>query len=90
MADGPRVRVFPDAEGVAGHAANTLAQRIAEARAYDRELHVALAGGTTPRRAYELLAEVDGSWKHVHLWLGDERCVPEDDPQSNARMVRES
>lgn len=82
--------MFPDAEGVARHAANTLGQRIAEARAYDRELHVALAGGTTPRRAYELLAEVDGSWKHVHLWLGDERCVPEDDPQSNARMVRES
>lgn len=82
--------MFPDAEGVARHAADTLAQRIAQTRAYDRELHVALAGGTTPRRAYELLAEVDGSWKHVHLWLGDERCVPEGDPQSNARMVRES
>ena len=26
----------------------------------------------------------------MHLWLGDERCVPEDDPDSNARMVRES
>ena len=27
---------------------------------------------------------------HVHLWLGDERCVPEDDPESNTRMLRES
>jgi len=26
----------------------------------------------------------------VHLWLGDERCVPEDDPEANVRMVRES
>lgn len=90
MSRGTRVRVFPDAEEVAAYAADTLAQRIGEARAYNRELHIALAGGSTPQRTYELLAEVEGSWKHVHLWLGDERCVPEDDPQSNARMVRES
>ena len=90
MAGAPRVRVFPDAEGVAAYAADTLSLRIGHARAYGRDLHVALAGGTTPRRAYELLAEVEGSWKHVHLWLGDERCVPDDDPESNARMVRES
>jgi 6-phosphogluconolactonase len=57
----------------------------------DREgLYIALAGGTTPRRAYELLGDIEGSWDHVHLWLGDERCVPADDPESNARMVRES
>ncbi len=90
MSDGTRVRVFPDAEGVARHAADAVAARIADARRDGRELHTALAGGSTPRRAYELLAEIEGSWKHVHLWLGDERCVPEDDPQSNARMVRES
>lgn len=90
MADGPRVRVFPEAEGVARYAAGTLAQRIGEARAYGRQLHVALAGGATPQRAYELLADEEGSWKHVHLWLGDERCVPHDHPESNARMVRES
>ena len=86
----PRVRVLPDAEAVARHAADAIAGRIGDARHDRRELHIALAGGTTPRRAYELLAAIEGSWKHVHLWLGDERCVPEDDPESNARMVRES
>ena len=86
----PRVRVFDDPEAVARHAADTLAGAIADARDDGRELHVALAGGTTPQRAYELLAGVDGAWDHVHLWLGDERCVPAGDPQSNARMVRES
>ena len=86
----PRVRVFDDPEAVARHAADTLAGAIADARHEGRELHVALAGGTTPQRAYELLAGVDGAWDHVHLWLGDERCVPAGDPQSNARMVRES
>ena len=86
----PRVRVFDDAEAVARHAADTIAAAIDGARGEGRALHVALAGGTTPRRAYELLAAVEGDWGHVHLWLGDERCVPEDDPESNARMVRES
>ena len=90
MSRGTRVRVFPDAEEVAAYAAATIALRINAARAYDRQLHVALAGGTTPQRTYELLAECEGSWKHVHLWMGDERCVPESDPDSNARMVRES
>jgi len=85
-----RVLVLPDAEAVARHAADALAERIGAARRDGRELHIALAGGGTPRRAYELLAAVEGSWSHVHLWLGDERCVPEDDPEANARMVGES
>ncbi len=85
-----RLSVLPDAEAVARHAADQVAWRIAEARKQGREVHIALAGGRTPQRAYELLADIEGSWKHVHLWLGDERCVPDDDPQSNARMVRES
>ncbi len=85
-----RVRVFDDAEAVAAHAAGELARRIGEARDEGRELHVALAGGSTPKRAYLLLAQIEGSWKHVHLWLGDERCVPDGDPESNAQMVRES
>jgi 6-phosphogluconolactonase len=84
------LRVFPDAEAVARHAADQFAWRIAEARRDGREFHIALAGGRTPQRAYELLAGIAGSWSHVHLWLGDERCVPNDDPESNARMVRES
>lgn len=85
-----RLRALPDAEAVAQHAADAIAARIERSRRDGRDLHVALAGGGTPRRAYELLAAVEGSWRHVHLWLGDERCVPEEDPQSNARMVRET
>ncbi len=86
----PRVRVFDDAEAVARHAAYTLAAAIDGARDAGRELHVALAGGSTPQRAYELLADVPGSWAHVHLWLGDERCVPAEHEDANVRMVRES
>ena len=38
--------------------------------------HVALAGGSTPRRAYELAAEADADLSAATLWLGDERVVP--------------
>jgi 6-phosphogluconolactonase len=50
--------------------------------------HVALAGGSTPRRAYELVAEADADLSVATLWLGDERVVPADDERSNAKMVR--
>jgi 6-phosphogluconolactonase len=90
MSEGTRLRILAEPEAVARYAADDIAERIAAARDDGRPLHVALAGGGTPQRTYELLAAVEGSWDHVHLWLGDERCVPHDDPQSNARMVRES
>ena len=40
--------------------------------------HIALAGGSTPRRAYEQAAELEADWSHATLWFGDERCVPPD------------
>lgn len=55
---------------------------------------VSLAGGSTPKRLYALLAtpayarRVD--WSRTHLFWGDERCVPPDDPASNYRMTREA
>jgi 6-phosphogluconolactonase len=52
--------------------------------------HVALAGGSTPRRAYELASQTDADLSAATLWLGDERCVPPEDERSNVRMVRES
>jgi 6-phosphogluconolactonase len=52
---------------------------------------VALSGGNTPRRAYELLAQEPRStalsWKDVFVYFGDERCVPPEDEQSNYRMA---
>ena len=48
--------------------------------------HIALSGGTTPQRAYELLAERGAGGAEV--WLVDERCVASDHADSNARMIR--
>jgi len=50
---------------------------------------IALAGGSTPRRAYELLATMDLDWSRCELWLGDDRCVPPDHQHSNFKMVSE-
>jgi 6-phosphogluconolactonase len=55
---------------------------------------VALAGGSTPRQTYHKLAlsplRESIPWAQVHIFWGDERCVPGDDPRSNAHMAREA
>jgi 6-phosphogluconolactonase len=52
--------------------------------------HVALSGGSTPRRAYELAAALEPDWSEAEVWWADERCVPRDDERSNYRLVRET
>src|SRR5918992_901047 len=52
--------------------------------------NVALSGGWTPKRAYELAAQSDADLSAATLWLGDERLVPAEDARSNLRMVREA
>jgi 6-phosphogluconolactonase len=49
---------------------------------------IALAGGSTPRAAYERVAAMDVDWSRATLWFGDERCVPPEDERSNYGMVR--
>jgi 6-phosphogluconolactonase len=71
-------------------AAERLADAIAEGRRRDRTVHLSLAGGTTPRAAYARLAVLVDNWEGVELWLGDERLVPPDDPESNYRLVAET
>jgi 6-phosphogluconolactonase len=55
---------------------------------------VALSGGSTPRRVYELLATAAFSgrldWDHIDVFWGDERYVPPDDRDSNYRMTAEA
>ena len=53
--------------------------------------NVALAGGSSPQRVYELLASPDFrdkvDWKNIYFFFGDERHVPANDPQNNGLMV---
>ena len=72
--------------------ANVAAQRIAAALltaiAGEGRASLALAGGTTPRGAYEELAKISGiDWGRVSVYFGDERAVPPTHPDSNFRMA---
>lgn len=52
---------------------------------------IALSGGSTPRALYQLLAQhPELPWQHMELCFGDERAVPPQHPESNARMVHEA
>jgi 6-phosphogluconolactonase len=50
---------------------------------------VALCGGSTPGRAYELAAALEPEWSRAQVWFGDERAVPPEHEDSNFRLVRE-
>lgn len=81
------VHIYPSTEALAGAAAEYVASCIRET---DRSSTLGLAGGTTPQAAYRHLAALDVDWHRVTMWLGDERWVPHDHPESNTRMVRET
>ena len=88
------IEIFDDAEELA-HAAAVRFQTLAQSSvARQGRFSVALAGGNTPRRVYELLAtdefkqQID--WPNVHIFFGDERPVPHEHPGSNYRMAFEA
>ena len=85
------IRVYPDLESLSQAAAALLVAQANLAVAARGRFSVALAGGATHRRTYELLAYPEFSdqapWDRVHVFWGDERCVPLTDPRSNARLA---
>jgi 6-phosphogluconolactonase len=64
----------------------------AEAEALDQrgEFHIVLAGGNTPARLYRALAGEAHDWARWQIWLGDERCLADTDPDRNSVMVTAS
>lgn len=88
----PEITVLPDPAAVAAEAAERLVRAAEEAIALSSRFSVALAGGSTPRALFELLAgdayrnRVD--WPNVHVYFGDERTVPPDHRDSNYGMAR--
>jgi 6-phosphogluconolactonase len=86
--------VLPDPAAVAREAAECLAHLAREAVDSRGRFSVVLSGGSTPRTLYRLLAEEpyrgQVPWDGVHLFWGDERCVPPDDPGSNYRLAEEA
>jgi 6-phosphogluconolactonase len=89
-----KLEILADPEALARRVADWLCAILTASTARGGALAVALSGGGTPRRLYEVLA---GSpyreifpWHRTHLFWGDERFVTHDDESSNYRMVRDA
>jgi 6-phosphogluconolactonase len=89
----PEIRIFKNLEELSRAAAELFVKEAAKATAERNRFLVALNGGSTPNRLFQLLAtefreKVD--WTKVHVFWGDERCVPPDDSGSSYRQARET
>ncbi len=88
------IRVFNDLEALSQAAAELFALQSRVASLVCGRFSVALSGGETPRRMYEILASPPYNdrihWNEVHIFWSDERCVPEDDPRNNSLLARQA
>lgn len=80
-------QVLADADAVARQTCDLVAA-IARQAIQDRGIfRLVMAGGTTPKRAYELLAKTEQDWDKWELYWGDERCLPVDHPERNSHLT---
>jgi 6-phosphogluconolactonase len=86
-----RLIITPDDASVAEAAKRHVLAALGAALAARPAAHLALTGGSTAAALYRLLAEPASrgaiDWSRVHFWWGDDRAVPEDDPNSNAGLA---
>jgi 6-phosphogluconolactonase len=91
MARDPIIEVEADAGALARRVADWLTERMG---ASTGPFALNLSGGSTPKRLYGLLAAPPYRdrvpWTRLHLFFGDERFVPPEDPESNFGMVRDA
>ena len=89
-----QIIVETDSASLCQRAATTLIEMAKTNAAEGRPFHVALAGGSTPKALYELLAQTpyaeDMPWEHLRFFFGDERTVPPEHDESNFRMANEA
>ena len=72
------------------HAAMTrILQAANEAIAKHGRFSIVLAGGSTPKSIYTMLAQQQADWAHWHVFINDDRCLPVDDDERNSKMVSE-
>jgi 6-phosphogluconolactonase len=88
----PGVMVAPNETAVARAGARFFVEWAWQSIARSGTFRVALSGGSTPRAMYRSLADgeyrLQVDWARVHVYWGDERCVPPDHPDSNYGMTR--
>lgn len=88
------VHTAPDAEQLYEDLGNALLGAAQDAVQRRGVFHMALSGGGTPEPFYVRLVTDPKyrafPWEQTHVWIVDERCVPEDHEKSNIKMIREA
>lgn len=88
------IKIFPNSDELNFFAAEKFVEIANKAIEENGRFTVALAGGSTPKLLYQLLAsdkfknQID--WKKVFFFFGDERNVLPDDDESNFRLANEN
>jgi len=87
------INIYPDLHTLAQAAADKFIQEGNHAIQERGMFTAALSGGSTPELAYKILAAKEQSqqldWSKTHLFWGDERCFPPENPESNYGMANE-
>ncbi len=90
----PVIKIFPDSDAMVSAVAKIWSAGAEQAQRNNRNFNVVLSGGSTPISIYNYLISSPYRnsipWKAVHLFWGDERCVPPDNRESNFLMAKES
>jgi len=81
---------FHNDEAVAHAAVHRILLKAQEAISHNGCFKLVLAGGTTPKRIYELLADLAQEWSKWHLFMGDERCLDKNNPERNSVMIEQT
>ncbi|MXV51109.1 6-phosphogluconolactonase [Pedobacter sp. HMF7647] len=88
------IRIFDNTEDLSRAAADLFLQAATESISQNGQFNVALTGGSSPVKLYQLLSQPPYSeqiqWDKVFVFWGDERWVPLDDERSNAKMAYET
>lgn len=87
------VRVFDSIDALSEAAAEELIAIAADAVRERGVCHIALSGGSTPKRLFQILAKRGRAampWEQVHLWWGDERSVGPEHADSNFKMTKDA
>lgn len=83
-----RWHVLPDPQALAKEVSRRIVAAAREAIRSRGQFHIVLAGGETPRAVYARLAAQAAEWSKWHIYFGDERCLPLNDPGRNDAMAR--
>ena len=84
------IEVLPDGAALTLRSLNLILEKLHSAIQARGMFTIALSGGSTPKPLYEAIARQNLPWDKIHVFWGDERYVPSDDPDSNFRMAGEA